>query len=160
MSDICPIHETVLIDGQCKPCGGALERNRRIGARWDELSAQGKHGHYETLFQVVREEIELLEEANEELIRGMTEMAERFTAAMNLVASPPPDRAAIVGQCVEAAIETAKIFEKAAADMRGNTDPAKAPGRPEDLFYIGQGARHAAAAIRALAQAPSGKGEG
>ncbi len=35
------------------------ERNKRVQARWDELTRIGKHGHYETLFQVVREEIEL-----------------------------------------------------------------------------------------------------
>ena len=36
------------------------DRNIRIAKRWDELSATGKHGHYETLFQVVNEEIALL----------------------------------------------------------------------------------------------------
>lgn len=79
----CPIHETVLVDGLRKACGGKSERNRRVAARWDELSSAGKHGHYETLFQIVREEVEPLEASNEELIRGMTEMAERFTAAMD-----------------------------------------------------------------------------
>ena len=34
------------------------ERNSRVQARWDELMAEGKHGHYETLFRIVREEIE------------------------------------------------------------------------------------------------------
>ena len=34
------------------------ERNARIQARYDELIADGKHGHYETMFMVVREEIE------------------------------------------------------------------------------------------------------
>lgn len=86
MSDVCPIHETVLMDGQCKACGGKSERNGRVAARWDELSAAGRHGHYETLFQIVREEVKPLEQANEELIRGMTEMAERFTAAMDRAA--------------------------------------------------------------------------
>lgn len=80
---VCPIHETVLVDGQCKPCGGKSERNRRVSARWDELSAAGKHGHYETLFQVVREEVERADEPREEIIRGMTEMAERFTLRMD-----------------------------------------------------------------------------
>ena len=34
------------------------ERNARVQARYDELMSEGKHGHYETMFQVVREEIE------------------------------------------------------------------------------------------------------
>jgi hypothetical protein len=33
-------------------------RNFRVKARYDELSREGRHGHYETLFRVVREEIE------------------------------------------------------------------------------------------------------
>lgn len=80
---VCPTHETVLVDGLCKACGGKSGRNRRVAARWDELSAAGKHGHYETLFQIVREEVHLLEEANEEMIRGMADMAARFTARMD-----------------------------------------------------------------------------
>jgi hypothetical protein len=34
------------------------ERNCRVQARYDELMQQGKHGHYETMFRVVREEVE------------------------------------------------------------------------------------------------------
>lgn len=34
------------------------ERNARVQARYDELMAEGKHGHYETMFRVVREEVE------------------------------------------------------------------------------------------------------
>lgn len=34
------------------------ERNARVQARYDELMREGKHGHYETLFRVVHEEIE------------------------------------------------------------------------------------------------------
>ena len=34
-----------------------LERNKRVQNRYDELAALGKHGHYETMFQVVNEEI-------------------------------------------------------------------------------------------------------
>ena len=34
------------------------QRNFRVQARWDELMRAGKHGHYETLFRVVREEVE------------------------------------------------------------------------------------------------------
>jgi hypothetical protein len=36
----------------------ARERNARVQARWDELAKKAKHGHYETLFQIVREEVE------------------------------------------------------------------------------------------------------
>jgi hypothetical protein len=35
-----------------------VERNARVQARYDELMAEGKHGHYETMFRVVREEVE------------------------------------------------------------------------------------------------------
>lgn len=34
-----------------------VERNTRVAARWDKLTSEGKHGHYETLFQVVNEEL-------------------------------------------------------------------------------------------------------
>lgn len=34
------------------------ERNARVQARYDELMREGKHGHYETMFRVVREEVE------------------------------------------------------------------------------------------------------
>lgn len=34
------------------------ERNKRVQSRYDELMREGKHGHYETLFRVVREEVE------------------------------------------------------------------------------------------------------
>jgi len=34
------------------------ERNCRVQARYDELMRAGKHGHYETMFRVVREEVE------------------------------------------------------------------------------------------------------
>jgi hypothetical protein len=33
------------------------ERNVRVQARYDQLMAEGKHGHYETMFRVVREEV-------------------------------------------------------------------------------------------------------
>jgi hypothetical protein len=35
-------------------------RNIRVQDRYDELMRIGKHGHYETMFQVVREETESL----------------------------------------------------------------------------------------------------
>lgn len=31
-------------------------RNARVQARYDQLMREGKHGHYETLFQIVNEE--------------------------------------------------------------------------------------------------------
>lgn len=33
-------------------------RNKRVQARYDELMREGKHGHYETMFRVVCEEVE------------------------------------------------------------------------------------------------------
>lgn len=34
------------------------QRNARVERRYDDLMTTGKHGHYETMFRVVREEIE------------------------------------------------------------------------------------------------------
>jgi len=34
-------------------------RNKRVAARYDQLRTEGKHGHYESMFRVVREECEL-----------------------------------------------------------------------------------------------------
>lgn len=34
------------------------ERNARIVERYDQLNREGKHGHYETMFCIVREEVE------------------------------------------------------------------------------------------------------
>jgi hypothetical protein len=36
------------------------QRNFRVKSRYDELMREGKHGHYETMFRVVREEIDRL----------------------------------------------------------------------------------------------------
>ena len=36
----------------------AFERNKRVADRYEELMREGKHGHYETLFRVVREEVD------------------------------------------------------------------------------------------------------
>ena len=33
-------------------------RNARVQRRYDELMREGRHGHYETMFRVVREEVE------------------------------------------------------------------------------------------------------
>lgn len=36
----------------------AFERNTRVQARYDELMSEGRHGHYETMFRVVHEEMQ------------------------------------------------------------------------------------------------------
>lgn len=36
----------------------AFERNSRVQARYDELMREGKHGHYETMFCLVSEEVQ------------------------------------------------------------------------------------------------------
>jgi hypothetical protein len=43
------------------------ERNARIQTRYDELMDEGKHGHYETMFRVVREELAELKAENTRL---------------------------------------------------------------------------------------------
>lgn len=42
---------------QCREAQ-VVERNGRVQDRYDELMREGKHGHYETLFRVVYEEVE------------------------------------------------------------------------------------------------------
>lgn len=39
------------------------ERATRVQARYDALMSGGKHGHYETMFKIVREEVEAEREA-------------------------------------------------------------------------------------------------
>ncbi len=79
MSKVCPKHQAEMTAKElggvmnyfCPECGreamaafmppamvAASERNCRVQARYDELAHLGKHGHYETMFQVVREEVE------------------------------------------------------------------------------------------------------
>lgn len=78
MSKICPRHHSEMVAKEiggvmnyfCDGCGAetmakifpvsskAEHRNARVQTRYDELMRAGKHGHYETMFQVVREEIE------------------------------------------------------------------------------------------------------
>ena len=36
-----------------------MDENYRVQERYDNLMAEGKHGHYETLFCIVREETEI-----------------------------------------------------------------------------------------------------
>jgi hypothetical protein len=47
------------------------ERNCRVQARYDELMREGKHGHYETVFRVVREEVEAEREQQAAQIEAM-----------------------------------------------------------------------------------------
>jgi hypothetical protein len=37
---------------------GRTARNIRVQGRYDALMTEGKHGHYETMFRIVREEVE------------------------------------------------------------------------------------------------------
>lgn len=49
------------------------QRNCRVQARYDELMREGKHGHYETMFRVVREEVERKEtEVNRAMRQALT----------------------------------------------------------------------------------------
>ena len=57
------------------------ERNARVQRRYDELRHLGKHGHYETLFQIVREEVDL---ATAELDRLRRELAEARATVQRL----------------------------------------------------------------------------
>lgn len=38
------------------------KRNSRVQGRYDELMAIGDHGHYETMFRIIKEEVELASE--------------------------------------------------------------------------------------------------
>ena len=49
-------------EGQSRLTVG-LERNFRVQERFDALMREGKHGFYETIFAVVREEVEQEREA-------------------------------------------------------------------------------------------------
>ena len=52
------------------------ERNIRVELRYDELMKSGRRGHYETLFQVVREEVESA------YLAGAEQMRERVLLAL------------------------------------------------------------------------------
>jgi hypothetical protein len=49
-------------------------RNRRVQARYDQLMTEGKHGHYETMFRVVREEVEQQLAATQDLAKRDAEI--------------------------------------------------------------------------------------
>lgn len=74
------------------------ERNFRVQSRYDELMREGKRGHYETIFRVVREEVERAEanaiteletalDQRDRLVRAM-EAAMRLIGAINDTAPP------------------------------------------------------------------------
>lgn len=55
------------------------ERNKRVQTRYDELMHEGKHGHYETIFRVVREECQQAVEVRErELLRKLEALQMRL----------------------------------------------------------------------------------
>ena len=69
-------------------------------------------------FQVIAiEKIDALEAVNEELIRGMTEMAERYTARMDGAGEQITHLKAVIGQ-----IENTLLRDSAAKDQAGNID--------------------------------------
>jgi|WetSurSiteA1Bulk_404760.scaffolds.fasta_scaffold130619_2 hypothetical protein len=59
-------------------------RNRRVQARYDQLMTEGKHGHYETMFRVVREEVEQQLAECEKQIAMMHEQTKAIQGHMNL----------------------------------------------------------------------------
>lgn len=61
-----------------------IERNRRVQARYDELDHAGKHGHYETLFRIVREEVD-------RALIARPVLPERVTATWRDIATLPLD---------------------------------------------------------------------
>ena len=59
------------------------ERNARVQARYDELMREGRHGHYETLFRIVREEVESLEADRDAAVAHGARMAALWEAAVH-----------------------------------------------------------------------------
>ena len=78
----------------------ATARNIRVQNRYDELMTIGRHGHYETMFRIVREEVELAEAIRD------AEIAELVDALEQLL-----DDMGDTGHCV---CEAAKQYAKAA----------------------------------------------
>lgn len=58
-------------------------RNIRVQARYDQLMTEGKHGHYETMFRVVREEVEAA--TTEAYAEGRKDEADENGAAVRLI---------------------------------------------------------------------------
>lgn len=88
-----------------------INRNARIEARYDELMRIGKHGHYETTFQVVREEIERIESAGE-IARLKAQLARAKEA---LILAEPYVVNNYEEECGEEAAEAKHVMDKVAA---------------------------------------------
>lgn len=58
--------EQAYTDWSIKRAKQENDLNKYIQEKWDELWAQGKHGHYETLFQVCRDAIKFRREQFEQ----------------------------------------------------------------------------------------------
>lgn len=142
------------------------ERSRRVSARYDELMREGKHGHYETMFRVVREEVEASRRtyrASEEAEARIAELEEEVAVDDKLLATQYRLMDAIPGcelhgnRCVPHAVEwvttiRAKTLENAAKVCEDNARIAS--GSPGPLFDVGwsSAAECFARAIRALAE--------
>jgi hypothetical protein len=62
------------------------ERNARVQTRYDELMQEGRHGHYETMFRVVREEVERAERESKAL-----EAVKKFLDGFSILNDGPDD---------------------------------------------------------------------
>ena len=56
----------------------STSRNIRVQDRYDELMRIGRHGHYETMFQVVREETESLRQQLADMTEAYAKVTERI----------------------------------------------------------------------------------
>lgn len=57
------------------PSRSKTERNAWVELRYDALMAEGKHGHYETLFRIVREAIEAAVEVEREACAKLADLS-------------------------------------------------------------------------------------
>lgn len=98
------------------------KRNRRVQARYDELMAEENHGHYETMFRVVREEIERVSpprpepseagEMDEATKQELRDMIAGYKRDCGCLAFPPPRPSP------DADIRTVVLEELAGDDMQ------------------------------------------
>ena len=127
-------------------------RNARVQKRYDELMREGKHGHYETMFRVVREEVEAALAAEPANLTNLTTALEGWKdALLAAVASPAaepqePAQPEPLMDELRLARETLEWIDGATAATPGLTEAEL--GRA--LAVIGQKARKAlvAAATR------------
>ena len=111
------------------------DRNIRIAKRWDELSATGKHGHYETLFQVVNEEIALLS-APATPSEGLVESAsERIYEAMVYDEGPSANKPKWVPKGNSRKQEEARDYARAALSTPATSRPLS-PARPPQVAEL------------------------